>query len=302
MVACSKTDFQQRYDTHLKHLKLKGLQPKTIEAYARAIRRIGAYFDHQVHELSAEQLTDYFTELLTSHAWSAVKLDLYGLKFYYAHVLRRPWGHLDLIKPPTAQRRPDILTVAETERLIQATNTLSYRVFFFTLYSLDLRLGEGLRLTVADLDAARRRVHIRDAKGNKDRLVPLPQTTLAVLRRFWRVHRNPVLLVSQSPWWPARRGHRHDTAGGGWRAGRPAGSEPGVWDKKKITPHSLRHGYATHLIEAGVDLLEVQKLLGHRSILTTSRYTHLTTRTDRRAEQVINELIDGFSLAWGTAK
>ena len=135
MVACSKTDFQQRYDTHLKHLKLKGLQPKTIEAYARAIRRIGAYFDHQVHELSAEQLTDYFTELLTSHAWSAVKLDLYGLKFYYAHVLRRPWGHLDLIKPPTAQRRPDILTVAETERLIQATHTLSYRVFFFTLYS-----------------------------------------------------------------------------------------------------------------------------------------------------------------------
>jgi len=72
--------------------------------------------------------------------------------------------------------------------------------------------------------------------------------------------------------------------------------------KKKITPHSLRHGYATHLIEAGVDLLEVQKLLGHRAILTTSGYTHLTTRTDRRAEQVINELIDGFALAWGTAK
>jgi len=166
MVACSKTDFQQRYDTHLKHLKLKGLQPKTIEAYARAIRRIGAYFDHQIDEPSAEQLTDYFTELLTSHSWSAVKLDLYGLKFYYAHVLRRPWGHVDLIKPPTAQRLPDILTVAETERLIQATHTLSCRVFFFTLYSLGLRLGEGLRLTVADLDAARRRVHIRDAKGN----------------------------------------------------------------------------------------------------------------------------------------
>lgn len=206
MVPCSKTHFQQRYDTHLKHLKLKGLQPKTIEAYARAIRRIGAYFDYQIDALCEQQLVDYFTDLLASHSWSAVKLDLYGLKFYYAHVLHRPWVTIDLIKPPKAQRLPDILTVAETERLIQATHTLSYRVFFFTLYSLGLRLGEGLRLTVADLDAARRRVHIRDAKGNKDRLVPLPQATLAVLRRFWRVHRNPVLLF------PNRRGGRRGAA------------------------------------------------------------------------------------------
>jgi len=202
MVPCSKTDFQQRYDAHLKHLKLKGLQPKTIEAYARAIRRIGAYFDDQIEALSEEQLVAYFTDLLTSHSWSAVKLDLYGLKFYYAYTLRKPLINIDLIKPPRVQRLPNIVTVAETQRLIQATQILSYRVFFFTLYSLGLRLGEGLRLTVADLDAARRRVHIRDAKGNKDRLVPLPQATLAVLRRFWRVHRNPVLLF------PNRHGGR----------------------------------------------------------------------------------------------
>ncbi len=126
-----------------------------------------------------------------------MKIDLYGLKSYYAHVLRKAWGHVDLIKPPKAQRLPDILTVAEIERLIQATHTLCYRVFFFNLYSLGLRLGEGQRLTAADPDAARRRVHIRDAKGNKDRLVPLPQATLAVLRRFWRVHRNPVLLLTK---------------------------------------------------------------------------------------------------------
>ena len=194
MVACSNTHFQQRYESHLKHLKLKGLQAKTIEAYARAIRRIGAYFDYQIDDLCEQQLVDYFTDLLASHSWSAVKLDLYGLKFYYAHVLHKPWVTIDLIKPPRAQRLPNIVTVAETERLIQATQILSYRVFFFTLYSLGLRLGEGLRLTVADVDAARRRVHIRNAKGNKDRLVPLPEATLTLLRRFWRVHRNPVLL------------------------------------------------------------------------------------------------------------
>ena len=194
MIATSTAHFDRQYQTHLKHLKLKGLQPKTIEAYARAIRRIGARFDHQIDHLSEPQLTDYFTELVASHSWSSVKLDLYGLKFYYAHVLRQPWVAPGLIKPPKSQRLPDIVTVAEAQRIFAATRVLSYRVFFFTLYSLGLRLGEGLRLQVGDIDAARGRVHIRDAKGHKDRLVPLPQATLQLLRRFWQAHRNPVLL------------------------------------------------------------------------------------------------------------
>ena len=186
--------FKQNYQLHLKHLKLKGLQPKTIEAYSRAIRRIGGRFDHQIDSLTEPQLTDYFTELVASHSWSAVKLDLYGLKFYYAHVLRKPWVAPGLIKPPKSQRLPDIVTVAQVQQIFAATRVLSYRVFFFTLYSLGLRLGEGLRLQVGDIDAPRGRVHIRDAKGNKDRFVPLPQATHQLLRRFWRVHRNPVLL------------------------------------------------------------------------------------------------------------
>jgi len=186
--------FARQYQTHLKHLKLKGLQPKTIEAYSRAIRRIGDYFDRQIDTLSEQQLTDYFTDLVASHSWSTVKLDLYGLKFYTAHVLRKPWVAPGLIKPPRTQRLPDIVTVAEVRRLFAATRVVSYRVFYFTLYSLGLRLGEGLRLQVGDIDAARQRVHIRDAKGNRDRFVPLPQATHHLLRRFWQVHRNPVLL------------------------------------------------------------------------------------------------------------
>jgi site-specific recombinase XerD len=194
MTSSSESQFKQNYQTHLKHLKLKGLQPKTIEAYSRAIRRIGAYFDHQIDDLSEQQLTDYFTDLLKSHSWSAVKLDLYGLKFYYTHVLHKPWENIDLIKPPKTQRLPDIVTIDEAKGLFMATLTLSYRVFYFTVYSLGLRLGEGLRLEVGDLDAHRQRVHIRDSKGNKDRFVPLPEATLTLLRRFWSVHRNPVLL------------------------------------------------------------------------------------------------------------
>ena len=194
MNATTTKEFERSHALHLKHLKLKGLRPKTVEAYERAIRRIGAHFGGRIDDLGEQQLTDYFTGLIESHSWSTVKLDLYGLKFYYEHVLKKPWVAPGLIKPPRTQRLPDIVTVAEAQRLIAATQVLSYRVFFFTLYSLGLRLGEGLRLTVSDIDAARRRVHVRNAKGNKDRFVPLPQATHVALRRFWAVHRHPVLL------------------------------------------------------------------------------------------------------------
>jgi len=192
--AVAVTNFDKNYRLHLKHLKLKGLQPKTIEAYSRAIRRVGIYFDYQIDDLTEAQLTEYFTDLLETHSWSSAKLDLYGLKFYTEHVLKKPWVAPGLIKPPRSQRIPDIVTVDEAERIFLATQVLSYRVFFFTLYSLGLRLGEGLRLQIGDIDAARQRVHIRDAKGNKDRLVPLPAATYRLLRGFWKRHRNPVLL------------------------------------------------------------------------------------------------------------
>jgi integrase/recombinase XerD len=186
--------FERQYQLHLKHLKLEGLQPKTIDAYARGMRRIGEYFSYQVDALSEGQLIEYFTDLMASHSWSAVKLDLYGLKFFTEHVLRKPWSMPNFIRPPKVSRLPDIVTVAEAQALFAATRVLSYRVFFFTLYSMGLRLGEGLALTVADVDAERMRVHVRDAKGNRDRLVPLPQQTLRVLRRYWRVHQHPRLL------------------------------------------------------------------------------------------------------------
>jgi integrase len=177
--------FNKQYQKHLKCLKLGGLQPKTIDAYARAIRRIGNYFDCRVDNLNSDQLLDYFMELLDTHSWSAVKLDLYGLKFFYSGVLHKPWEDIPLIRPPRTSRIPDILSVEQTGQLFAATNTLSYK---------GLRLGEGIRLTVGDIDAGNMRAHIRNAKGNKDRLVPLPDKTLQVLREFWAMHKHPRFL------------------------------------------------------------------------------------------------------------
>ena len=194
MTPSIETKFNRYYAQHCKHLKLQGLQPKTIEAYSRAIRRIADYFDGHLDDLSQDQLLDYFHSLLDRLSWSAVKLDLYGLKFFYTHVLNKPWVDIPMIKPPRCTRIPDIVTMAEAQQLFMSTRKLSYRVFYFTIYSMGLRLGEGLNLELADIDATRMRVHIRNAKGNKDRLVPLPINTLQVLRQFWALHRHPAFM------------------------------------------------------------------------------------------------------------
>ena len=194
MTPSIESKYNHNYSLHCKHLKLQGLQPKTIEAYSRAIRRIADYFDGHLDDLSQDQLLDYFHSLLDRLSWSAVKLDLYGLKFFYTHVLNKPWVDIPMIKPPRCTRIPDIVTMAEAQQLFMSTRKLSYRVFYFTIYSMGLRLGEGLNLELADIDATRMRVHIRNAKGNKDRLVPLPINTLQVLRQFWALHRHPAFM------------------------------------------------------------------------------------------------------------
>ena len=186
--------FARNYDSLLKRLKLRGMQPKTIESYSHGVRRAAAHFDYRIDDLSKDQLADYFAQILDDLSWSTLKCDLYGLKFYYAYVLDKPWPGAELTKAPKVSRLPDIVTVAQMQQIVDATRVLSYRVFFFALYSMGLRLGEGLQLRVGDLDAERMRVHVRDAKGNRDRLVPLPASTLEVLREFWKVHRNPVLM------------------------------------------------------------------------------------------------------------
>jgi site-specific recombinase XerD len=298
----TQSKFEAYYRQHCKHLRLKGLQPKTIEAYSRAIRRIGAYCDGRLDNLSRDQLVDYFIDLKEKRSWSTVKLDLYGLRFFYAHVLEKEWTHLPLIKAPKVKRIPDIVTMDEAYRIFSATRQLSYRVFFYTLYSMGLRLGEGLRLKTADIDAARMRVHIRNSKGNKDRYVPLPANTLEVLRRFWLVHKHPTFIFPNR-----KRGLKnvrlvdtHLDRGGVQTAMKKVVKETGI--KKKISCHSLRHSYATHLLEAGVDLPELQKILGHVSILTTAKYTHLTSHTTQRANEQINKIMDAFVLTWENIK
>ncbi len=186
--------FAIHYDRHLKKLKLQGKSQATINAYARAVRRITEHFDCCPDKLTTQQLEDYFTRLVDNYSWSTVKLDRLGLMFFWKHVLEKDWQWLNIIKPPTVKTIPDILSREEVALLIHTTRKLRYRVFLFTTYSMGLRLQESLSLQVGDIDAGRRRLHIRRGKGHKDRLVPLPDRTLKALRILWQDHRHPRLL------------------------------------------------------------------------------------------------------------
>ena len=194
MKISEQSRFDALYQRHLRALKLQGLSDSTIDVYARAVRRISQHFDCCPDRLSIQQLEVYFAELVESHSWSTVKVDRNGLQFFWKHVLKQDWSWINIIKAPKIQSLPDILTLAQVEKLIGATRKLRYRVFLLTTYSMGLRLGEALALEVGDIDGTRKRVHIRRGKGHKDRFLPLPDLTYRALQTLWRKHRHPRLL------------------------------------------------------------------------------------------------------------
>ncbi len=194
MTPAEQTRFDALYEQHLRALKLQGKSAKTIDVYARAVRRVAEHFDVCPDRLSVEQLSAYFAELVASHSWSTVKVDRNGLQFFWQHVLHRDWQWVKIVNPPKVRSLPDVLTVAEVERLIGATRHLRYRVFLLTTYSMGLRLSETLSLQVGDIDGQRQRVPIRRGKGHKDRFVPLPELTYQALGVLWRKHRHPMFL------------------------------------------------------------------------------------------------------------
>lgn len=295
MNTVQQTRLNSLHQQHLNALQRQGKAAPTIDGYARAIRRIAAFFDCCPDNLTEAQLKDYFTSLVNSHSWSTVKVDRNGLQFFYKHVLAKEWIWVDIVKPPRSKPLPDILTVKEVERVINGTRELRYQTFILVAYSMGLRLGEALQLTIGDIDSERMKVHVRLGKGQKDRYVTLPELTLHTLRRYWATHRNPRFLF------PAGK-HAGDklTAarpmdrGGLQKSFKVIVKSVGI--HKAITPHSLRHCYGAHLVEAGVNLRAIQHQMGHECPKTTAIYTQLTDTTMHNTEALINGVVNRLSI------
>jgi integrase len=222
---------------------------------------------------------------------------LNALVFLFRQVLKKPLDVKGFKLAKRPRKLPVVLTTREIGLLLSQLQGL-YALLAGLQYGTGMRLMEVIRLRVQDIDMGYQQIVIRNTKGNKDRLVPLPVHTLQVLRRFWLLHQHPTLLFPNRKRGlkQAHLANSHLNRGGVQVAMAGVVKELGI--KKRISCHSLRHCYASHLLEAGVELLELQKILGHVSILTTVKYTHLTSTTTAHADQQINVLMDRFNIGW----
>jgi integrase/recombinase XerD len=279
-------------------LRRQGKADSTIDIYSRAVRRVSEFFDCSPDTLTQEQLEGYFDALVNTHSWSTVKVDRNGLQFFYQHILKREWQWVDIVKPPQVKTLPDVLTLKEIERLINGTRELRYQSFILTCFSMGLRLGEALALTVGDIDSERMKVHIRQAKGKKDRYVTLPQLTLQALRCYWATHRHPTLLFPRGRTTEERQqADAFMDRGGLQKSFKAIVKDVGI--HKDITVHSLRHCYGTLLTDAGVSLRSIQHQMGHECPKTTALYTQLSTYTQNDTDKRINGLMARLRVLWG---
>jgi site-specific recombinase XerD len=271
----------------IEDMQLRGLSERTQESYVRVVRQLAEYYRKPPDQLSQAELREYFLHLKNDKhlSRSSCTQALSGLKFLYEQTLRRQWPILDFIRPAPERKLPVVLSLAEVRRLLGSVRLAHYRVCLSTIYACGLRLLEGVQLQVRDIDSGRMLVHVRGGKGNKDRYVPLPERTLHQLRQHWRTHRQPVWLF------PGRNLTVNEPMdeSGVQRAFRAALQESGL--NKPATIHTLRHSYATHLLEAGVNLRQIQSYLGHDSLTSTAIYTHLTQKGQANAVAVINQVM-----------
>lgn len=274
-------------------LQLAGLSARTQEAYLRAVRQFATHCALPPDQLTEAQLRDYFLYLKNEKqlAPASLKIAFHGIRFFFRTTVPRDWPTLERLRIPSPKTLPDVLTRDEVRQLIDAVRTPHNRTYFWTVYSLGLRMTEALHLQIGDIDSARMLVHLHRGKGAKDRYVPLPQRTLDVLRAYWATHRNPLWLF------PATGRDRKAAAtatepmarGSVQGALRRVVGQLGL--KKRVSIHTLRHSYATHLLEAGVNLRLIQQYLGHSSLQTTTLYLHLTSHGQEHAIATIAQLM-----------
>jgi site-specific recombinase XerD len=262
----------------LEELERRNYAPGTIRAYIRTVEHFAQHFRRSPDKIGLEQIRQYQAAMFRTWklAPNTVTQRLAALRFLYIQVLKRGWSAAETPYPKKILHLPEILSQQEVARLIDATETPFQRILVMTLYATGARRAEVAHLKVSDIDSQRMVVHIRGGKGRKDRDVMLSPALLEALRSYWRGLRH-----KPTEWlFPGNRWHtssRPITTKVLWLACRQAALRAGL-EHKHIHPHTLRHCFATHLLEAGADLRTIQVLLGHRDLEETTIYLHLSKK------------------------
>ena len=285
------------YQKAINALQLNGLGERTQEAYVRALRMLCEFYHKTPDQISESELQQYFLHRKNRDRWSpnTMRICYCGIRFFFLHVLKRDWHTLDLVRAQSERRLPAVLSLEEVRAILGCVRTPHNRAFLSTVCACGLRLQEAQHLEISDIDSQRKMIHVHRGKGAKDRFVPLPESTLQCLRRHWVTHRHPRLIF------PALGRGRNQAAQADTPmpkasvqgAFRQAKGEAGI-QKRDVSVHTLRHSYATHLLEAGVNLRVIQQYLGHAQLETTMVYLHLTRKGQEDAYTRINTLMGGL--------
>ncbi len=273
-------------------LQFRGMAKRTHDGYLREVRKLAAFYNTPPDQLTEQQVGDYLLYLINDceFAPGSLRVAYSGIKFFYSFTEPRDWQVLTKLRIPKQKTLPDVLSIDEVHRLIAAVRNNRNAVYFWTVYSLGLRMQEGLNLQVGDIDAERMLIHVHRGKGAKDRFLTLPESTLQLLRDYWSTHRNPKLLFPQVG------------RGKGQAATTTKPMDPTTVQgcmkrvvaklkfKKRVSIHTLRHSISTHLFEAGVSLRWIQKFLGHKNLQTTLVYLHLTEPKEEEGRATLNSI------------
>ena len=269
----------------LEDMRLRDLAAKTQEAYVGAVQSLAARYHRSPDLLTPDDLRAYFLYLVDERklSRSTVRQHLCGIKFLFEVTLGRHWQVFNLIKPRRGRVLPEVLSRSEVLRLLAAVRELRQRTAMLCAYGCGLRISEVLALRICHIDGERMLLRVVAGKGRKDRNVPLSSRLLERLREYWLAEKPHDLLF------PSRyRDGEALNASSLQRAIHQVAESAGI--RKRVTFHTLRHCYATHLLECGVDLRVIQELLGHRSCQTTAVYTHLTEKSLDRLGRALNEI------------
>ncbi len=286
------SDLMKQY---IEDLSLKGYKKRSIQSYMRSVKQLLNYYSKPAEDITEEEVRGYWLYCKEDLGWSAATLRIAysAVQHFFTFTLKRDWEILRAVKFERHVTYPVVLSLDEVRRLLQSACNLANRAFMTLVYGCGLRVGEAILLRVGDIDGQRKCIHIHQGKGGQDRYVPVAEETLNVVRDYYRTHRNPTWVF------PA-----HGRSGtGAHDALKPVSitTVQGALRRtvvrcglnKAVHMHTLRHSYATHMIEAGVPVRHVQECLGHESLASTMIYLHITSHGREESRAKLNQLMRG---------
>jgi len=271
------------HDRMAEDLKLRAYASSTCDNYLGCMRNFVAHYMRPPTELGEQEIRKYLLHLSEERKLgpSSLKTNVAAIKFFYNNSLGKPERVVKIPYPRVPKPLPDILSGTEVEELLMAVKSIKHRAVLMTAYGAGLRVNEACSLKTSDIDSTREVIHVRDGKRGRDRYVMLSQRLLEVLREYWRQTRPP------KPWlFPGKDPKRPISDTSVREALKKAATAVGI--RKRVTPHTLRHAFATHLLETNTDIRTIQVLLGHGSIRTTTRYAQVSTKHVARTKSPLD--------------